>query len=79
VEASDVVYEDLKAVVLTLFKGQPAALLDFGVTVKVRKEPTAATKAAAAAKRKAKAEAKKAAAAPAATPAAATTPVAPKA
>jgi hypothetical protein len=75
VVASDVVYEDLKAVVLTLFKGQPATLLDFGITVKVRKEPSAAAKAAAAAKRKAKAEAKKAAA----TPAAAPTPVAPKA
>jgi hypothetical protein len=76
---ADAVFEALKEVVLNQFKGQPTILSDFGLTEPVRKEPTAATKAAAAAKRKATLAAKKAAKAATATPAPATPPATPKA
>jgi hypothetical protein len=75
---ADSVFEALKGVVLNQFKGQPTVLSDFGLTEPVRKEPSAATKAAAAAKRKATLAAKKAAKAATATREPATPPATPK-
>ena len=53
VTVGEPVYRALKAFVLNQYKGQADVLGDFGVTVVVRRVPTAATKAAAAAKAKA--------------------------
>jgi hypothetical protein len=52
-KAADVAYQGLKSYFLSVHKTEATTLADYGLTVTVRRVPTAATKAAAAAKRKA--------------------------
>jgi hypothetical protein len=51
--AADTTYQGLKSYFLSIYATSTGTLADYGLSVVVKKEPTAATKAAAAAKRKA--------------------------